>query len=276
MNDSRTWGVITLAILLISGYLLFSTSQSKDHEKHLRIQKEQELSAKMTELGQVETDLAKLKKDKTEAEDKYKASLAALQATADEFKKNAEGLLIKMAALTKEKETLAKEKETMIKNIDDNMTLIAKLNKKVQKLEKEKSEMLVTLEQAKSEKASVPAVDENPENQGETQAKPLRGDIVDLGNIIVHKSSHQPATVEHVNVLYGFVIISAGESDEIHKNSIINISRNNRFIAKAVVEEARENISSAVTLPEWTREEIKIGDLVSISDPKAAKSGAKF
>ena len=88
MNDSKTWGAIMLIVVVVSGFLLFSTFKSKENERHLRLQKEQELSAKMTELAQVQTDLEQLKKEKADSEAKFQADLASMQSTLDEYKKS--------------------------------------------------------------------------------------------------------------------------------------------------------------------------------------------
>jgi peptidoglycan hydrolase CwlO-like protein len=271
MNDSRTWGIITLIIVLISGFLLFSTFKSKEGETRLRILKEQELSAKLTELAQTQEDLEQLKKQKTDAEKKFQDQLAAMDASIDTYKKSAQSMADRIDALTKEKEAL-------VKNTDINTVLVGKLNKKIERLEAEKADLEATVKKLRSEGAeSKAALESVPEEEkGDVQAKPAVNDVDDLGKIVIHRSSNQAAIVEHVNTLYGFVVLSAGQADGLHKNSIVNISRNNRFIAKAIVQEARENVSSAVTLPEWTREEIKIGDLISVNNISPAKSSTKL
>ena len=113
----------------------------------------------------------------------------------------------------------------------------------------------------------------DPEELAASEAVPEQGaklageEVVDLGRIILHRSDNQPAAVEHVNTLYGFIVLSAGTRDGLHKDSIVNITRNNRLVAKAVIKKIREEAASAVTLPEWTREEIRVGDLVSVNTP---------
>lgn len=98
-------------------------------------------------------------------------------------------------------------------------------------------------------------------------AKLANEEVVDLGRIIVHSATNEAARVEHVNTLYGFIVMSAGTKDGLRKDSVVNITRNNRLIAKAVIKKVRESVSSAVTLPEWTREEIRVGDMISVNAP---------
>ena len=265
MNDNKTWGAITLIIVVVSGFLLFTTFKSKETEKRLRIQKEQELSQTQINLAQVQADLVQIKKERGEAEEKFQANLSSLQTSVEEYKKSAEMTGAKIAAMTKEKEFL-------VKNMNNNTLLISRLNKKIEKLEDEKINLLEKIKRFELEKPEPLSADETPGGKGDVQAKLVPSDIVDLGKIIIHKSSNQAAIVEHVNTLYGFVVISAGEADGLRKDAAVNITRNDRFIAKAIVKKVRQNVSSAVTLPEWTREEIKIGDLVSISDTSAAKN----
>ena len=262
MNSTKIWILVTGIILMASGFMLYSTIKSKEAEKASLTSKIQELNAKLAELSQVRTDLEQLKKEKAELEAKSQSDVAALEAQIAEYKKTEMSLRSKVEALTKEKESLSKY-------MDNNSVLVTKLQKKIEVLEQDKKTALEKTKQVETPAHFVDPMEDTTgaETKPETGARLAGDETVDLGRIIIRQSTNQPAQVEHVNVLYGFIVLSAGTEDGLHKDSIINITRNNRLVAKAVVKKVRDNSASAATLPEWTREEIKVGDLISINSP---------
>ena len=237
-------------------FFAVNSTQSVQKEKNLRVQTEQALNAKMEEMMHVEAELKQLKKQRSEAEEKYQAAIAAHGAEIEEYKKNSKELTDKIDALTKEKTDLEA-------SLDEKKTQVEQLGRKVSKLEAEKA-LLVT-ESSKAAAASPTAAPVSAGVVADTQERPEQPAVVDLGKIILHPSSNLPARVEHVDGLWGFVVVSAGSHDGLKKDMVLNVSRNNRFIAKVVVKKLRENIASAVMLPEWAREDIKTGDLISVS-----------
>ena len=275
MNNAKIWVLITGIVVIVSGFLLYSMIRSRETEKSQFIVKIQELTGRVAELDRTRSELDQVKKEKAQAEAKYQDEISSLESQVADMKKS--------QSLWKSKiETMTREKESLTKYMENNNSIIAKLNKKIEALEKERDN---ALEQAKkiSEESYVNFVDPMKEttssDASDEKMAPAAGaklaeeEIVDLGRIILHPSTNQAARVEHVNPLYGFIVISAGTNDGLRKDSVINISRNNRLIAKAVIKKAREDVSSAVTLPEWTREEIKVGDLVSVNWPSPADAG---
>jgi len=270
------WILITGIVVIISGFLLYFMIHDRETEKATFMVKIQELNTRLLEIDKLKTELEQVRKEKAEQEAKYQADIAALDTQVADSKKGESLLRAKI-------ETLNKEKEALTKYVENNTVIVAKLNKKIESLEKERDQALADV---KSEPAATPAqyvdpMNESPDSTLSTDAaasKQVMGaklaeeEIVDLGRIIVHPSTHEAARVENVSSLYGFIVLSAGTNDGLRKDSVINITRNNRLIAKAVVKKAREDVSSAVTLPEWTREEIRVGDLISINSPSALPS----
>ncbi len=260
MNSAKIWILITGIVIMVSGFVLYSATKSKEAEKAALTLKIQDLNGKLAELSQVQVQLSQLKKEKAELEAKSQSDVAALEAQISEYKKTEMSLRSKIDSLQKEKETLSKYME-------NNNAIVNKLQKKIESLEQDKKE---AQEKAKQAEATPRFVDPMEQNQ-ESDMKPSAGaklageEVVDLGRIIIQQSTNQPAQVEQVNTLYQFVVLSAGTDDGLRKDSIVNITRNNRLIAKAVVKKVRNNTASAATLPEWTREEIKIGDLISVN-----------
>ena len=266
MNNAKIWILVTGIVLMVSGFMLYTTIKSKEADRASFMVKVQELQAKIAELSKLQTDLDAVKKEKADAEAKAQTDIAALESQVSDAKKSETALRGKLDALTKEKESLTKY-------MDNNNVIVGKLQKKIEALEQEKKQLV---DDAKKQDAPlshfVDPMSESPE-EPVSEVKPEQGsklageEVVDLGRIILRKSTSQPATVEHVNSLYGFIVLSAGTNDGLRKDSVVNITRNNRLIAKAVIKKVREEAASAVTLPEWTREEIRVGDLVSVNTP---------
>ncbi len=261
MPDRKTWLAILGIVVLISGLLIFLVFRGQQTERNLRIQKEQALIAKTAELTQVQAQLADLKKQKEDLENKLEDALALQEFAQEEHDRLTANLNQKIASL-------AKEKESLTQYVGENTQNVKKLSEKIDRLERDKKQLMQTIQEMKDQKAAAAArrnfdVEEEPEDT-DVQQKTSQPDVVDLGQIIVRKSTQQAAQVENVNALWGFIVISAGSDDGLKTDSLVNISRNDRFIAKAIVKKVRPNISTAVTLPEWTREEIKPGDLVSL------------
>ncbi len=262
MNSTKIWILVTSLIIMVFGFVLYSTIKSKEAEKASLMVKIQELNGKLTELFQVQTELAQLKKEKAELEAKSQADVAALEAQSNEYKKTELSLHSKI-------DTLMKEKESLSKYIDNNSVIVAKLQKKIESLELDKKEALEKTKSFYALPRFVDPMQEVPETEAKLDAgaKLAGEEAVDLGRIIIRQATNRPAQVEHVNMLYGFIVLSAGTDDGLRKDAIVNIMRNNRLIAKAVVKKIRDNTASAATLPEWTREEIKVGDIISVNSP---------
>ncbi len=272
MNNAKIWMLVTGIVVIASGFLLYSLIRSKETERAVFLVKVQELTIRLAEIDKLKIELEKIKKDKVDAETKSRDEITFLESQIVELKKAETGFKSRIDSLNKVKESLTKYME-------NSNAVVTKLNKKIDSLQKERDELLAKANTASKEPAAPAFVDpmsqipSQPDIETEKSfdenpaagAKLLNDEIVDLGQIIIHPSTNEAARVEHVNSLYGFIVMSAGSEDGLKKDSVVNITRNNRLIAKAVIKKIRENVSSAVTLPEWTREEIKVGDLISVT-----------
>lgn len=274
MNNAKIWILITGIVAIVSGFLLYSMMRSKEVEKATFMVKIQDLTGRLTQMEALKQELEQVKTEKAALEAKSQEDIAALETRIAESKKLEVSNKSKIDALTKEKDSLTKYME-------NNNAIVAKLNKKIETLQKERDAMVASSNRESdedlmprfvdpmNETAPVPIEGEKPRLGG----KLVNEEIVDLGRIIVHASTNEAARVEHVNPLYGFIVMSAGTNDGLQKDAVVNITRNNRLVAKAVIKKSRESVSSAVTLPEWTREEIRVGDLISVNSPVSLQQG---
>lgn len=267
MNNAKIWILVTGIVVILSGFLLYSMVRSRETERAQFMVKIQELSGRLAEMDRLKTAFEELQGQKTELEAKSRSEIAGLETRLTEARRNESQLKSKLDALLK-------EKEGMTQYMENNNAIIAKLNKKIESLQKERDSAVKEASDAPGEAFNyVDPINESPSmslpvfGSQPMGAKLAQEEIVDLGRIIVHPSTHEAARVEHVNPLYGFIVLSAGSSDGLGKDSVVNVTRNNRLIAKAVIKKVREDTASAVILPEWTREEIRVGDLISTNAP---------
>ena len=267
MNNSKIWILITGVILMVSGFFIYSTLKSKAEDRVTFLSKIQDLNVKITDLNKAAADLQQTLREKNEQQSRMQSDLAGMENQLGDSRKNETTLRSRIDAL-------AREKESLTKYMENNNAIVAKLQKKIQSLQEERRQLEESKNSTPSVSVAAPQVVDSMSDEaakdndadGPRGSKVAQEDVVDLGRIIIHKPTNQPAAVEYINSLYGFVVLSAGTGDGLRRNSIVNITRNNRFIAKAVVKKTRRDVATAVTLPEWTREEIKVGDLVSVNN----------
>ncbi len=259
-NRLQTILLFSLVLALGLAAFYFYNSQSSEHRR--RVQKEAELNQKLSEkeaelvrkLSEKDAMIAKLTQQKTDLETQWNAKLADMETALKNQEQNNQ-------ALSDDADRAKKQKEALEAMNADLQKDIAQLNKKIRAFQADKLDLLNSIKQLQSDA-------EKPESAKESPAKSSSSfnpaiDSVNLGNIVVKASTGVPTRVEQVDKVYGFIVVTAGTQEGLKKNSVINIVRNDEFIAKALVQEARNNVSAAVVLPEWAKKEIKVGDLVS-------------
>ncbi len=260
---NRRWGIFFfVAVVLIfslSFYLMYS---GKETEKRLRVQKENELSNKALELTETQAQIAKLTKEKTDLVEQLNEKIATLETSLKYSEETITSQTKKMDALV---ETLGEENRSLEKEIQDKERKIRELTKKLELLEADKATLYAKIKSQEAlKKEAVVSGETESESSSDSDRQWLSDiDTVNLGKIVVRKISGKAAVVEHVNTPYGFVVINAGTKDGLSKNSVFNILRDRKLMGKAVVQKARDHVSAAVILPEWTKGEIKEGDVIS-------------
>ncbi len=259
--SKRTWAVFLAATtFLITGFTIFLLYNSREAEKKIRVQKEVELSKKMVELTEKQGQISTLLKQKLDLEEQFHVKIASLETTIKDYEENSKAAAARMEAVLEENETLKRDLSARDKKMSD-------LTRRMRTLESDKTDLLESLSKKATAKATenassaVPAGDERPAVTGDFGAPEVNP--VKLGKIVVQKSSGRAARVEHIDKLYGFIVINAGAKDGLRANSVVNIVRGNKLIGKAVVQKVRPDISAATVMSEWTRDEIKVGDMVS-------------
>lgn len=249
--NKKTWVIFltsgTLIIAALAGYLLFS---SRETERKLRLAAETELSRKVAEVAEKQSQIRTLIQQKSDLEEQFNTKVAILESTVRDYDENSKALSARMESVIRESDAMKRDFQDKDKKIDE-------LSRKVHSLEADKASLLETLNKS----AAAATVKTDAPADGDTQSGEP-GDPVKLGKIIVQKTSGHAARVDYIDKLNGFIVITAGSKDGIKKESVVNIVRGNKLIGKAVVQKVRAETSAAVIISEWTKEDIKIGDQV--------------
>lgn len=260
MGNKKFWAVfLPGAVALIAVLALVSLNTSRDKEKRLRIQKELELSNRMVELAEKEAALSELQQQKLELEQRLADKVSEMEAAV----RNQQSI---NETQKRQIDTAASENGSLKKELDDKNRKINELVRRVDALESDKADLIAALKKLETDRpGEAPADSTLPTPRASGSVLPPSGGpgAVQLGDIIVRKSSGAAAEVQHVNPVYGFVVINAGSSDGIKAHDVINILRDNKLIARAVIQKTRGDIAAALLLPEWTNGEVRAGDRVS-------------
>ncbi len=263
--NNRNIIILFVVIILVSAAGLFLLYSSKEVERGRRIQKELELGSKIAELTGLQEQLGKLTEQKKQSEGELNEKIETLNSLVREYEETIRAQENKLRALTTDSEAVKAEKTKQDKKIRE-------LTQKIQAYEKENSVLLDRVKQAETQKySSGDEDDETVTSMGDSgpavHVPPVltENEAVKLGDIVIQKASGNAATVQNVNKLYGFILVNAGQDEGLKKDDVLNIVRHKKLIGKAVVERTKDNMAAAVILPDWTKQEIKNGDLISRS-----------
>ncbi len=264
----RTWVMFfALCAGLIFFFTFVSFYTSSKREKQLRIQKENELSQKLLEMGELQKQITAL----TQEKEAISSDLSLKNQELEGVQKRLKELESQWSNQARDFDSAKALNATLMAELDSAKATADSLNKKIRALEKEKEELKGTIqhyEEERNAQAATVQVEESSSSVSEesfaNEAEIIQNlDTVKLGQIVVQKDTGKAVRIQHINKLYGFIIVNAGKDDGLIKNSVVNIVRDNEIIGKAIIEKLKNNTAAAVTLPEWTKKDIKIGDMIS-------------
>ncbi len=278
---NRKWGIFffvsLILIFLLSTYWIYSW---KETERKLRMQKELELSDRVSELAQTQdkisdlsNKLSDLSKKKDEIETRLISKIAAFEASSRDYDMTIKGQTEKLNAMNQENDSLKneiQEKDKMFADLSKKVYRLnaqkAVLSDKIQDLEKNLEMLKEEARKAQeAQKAAVTSKVENPESLNGADLTWIPDvNTVDLGKIVIQELSGHAAQVQHVDGEFGFIVINAGTDEGLKYNSAVNILRDNKLIGKAVVQKARSNVCTAIIIPQFTKEKVMEGDVISV------------
>jgi len=87
---------------------------------------------------------------------------------------------------------------------------------------------------------------------------------IELRKIVVKMANPITGKVIDVNREYNFAVINLGIEDDISSGDILGLYRKDRLIAKAMVENVYEDMSSVMVFDEWRNVVINQGDAVKL------------
>ncbi|MFA5369179.1 MAG: hypothetical protein WC300_00435, partial [Candidatus Omnitrophota bacterium] len=87
---------------------------------------------------------------------------------------------------------------------------------------------------------------------------------VQLAKIIVKVAKPLSGEIVEVSKKYNFCVIDLGNEQGIDSGDTLEIYRDDRFIAKALVENVYDDMSSIIVLDQWRDADIYAGDIVKL------------
>ena len=255
-----------IAVLLISLFFF----QSSFSERRLRIQKEKALTESLAKLNESEAQITELKRQREELEATFKEKISGLETSV----KSLEDRNASLEAALKEQETsvrtltdktseLEKQKQALMEDNLDKSQNVTDLEKKITDLESGREELLAKIKELEGKKAAAPPKAAKSVNQELRYEPPAALNPSKVGKILIQKSTGRSAQIQHVNEVYDFIVINAGAKDGLKNGSVINVIREDRIIAKAVVEKLKPDLSAALLVPESKLEAVQVGDFVT-------------
>lgn len=169
--------------------------------------------------------------------DNLNNSITQLMGERDELVKNltkAEGELSELMNI----------KETLTKTLEEKETFIQSLR------EGQKTQQTVDLEKVVIKK----------EGFQEPQRQELQNEESKDGEGV--PASKLSGQILKVNKEFDFIIIDAGQKDGVAVGRTVEIYRDNETLGRAQIEKVYESLSAAAILPDYTKNDIKEGDLV--------------
>ena len=270
--DKRQQIIFSAAVLIVGALAAFLFFSGQNEHK-LRMQKERELSAKLAELSQKDAEILKLTEQKKDLEEQFKVKVFEMETKIKNDETNLKKYEETANSLHAEIDRMSREKEALQNAGVSHEKEIRELKKKSESLESDRKDLLSVVSRLKKDLAEARSSLEKAQSREEkappTVSTPRLFEMdpatnsVNLGKIVLRKSSETAARVESVDKLYQFIIISAGTRDGLRKHMVLNVLREGRYIAKVIVHKATENAAAAMIIPEWDKEDIQINDTIS-------------
>jgi predicted nuclease with TOPRIM domain len=216
--------------------------------------------------------------------------IRSLKHQADIILKQREEIMQGIEALDKEKEQLIIRLEDYGKKVQNYELDISKLksekeniNQQLSAAENTASTLKVTLEPIRAQEAAlkgdlVKAQSKHEELVSELEyARKEKSELeeklksymqkargVELRKIVVRVTRPAEGSIVEVSRKYNFAVIDLGVRDDIKSGDALEIYRNNRMIARALIENVYDDMSSIVVFDEWRDAELVIGDTVKL------------
>ena len=268
--------LIGLVGALIFGALILSLFGAKEAERKRRIDQELKLVEMTSQLEKAKSELSTLMDERKTSEGELNSKIESLNQQIEDYERTIKSQETQIASLIADNEALLKEKEDAQKRSEEMAASLREmeqdkiaLTRKVKRLESEPSQPAMLSMPPDSGMASerpalnVPSMPAYTPSVPQASA-PQAMNPVRLGDLVIQRSSGAAATVQNVNKTYGFFIVNAGGKDGLQKGMPIHVLRNDRLVARAVIEKTKDDMSAAV-LSADSKEDIRVGDVITIA-----------
>jgi len=245
--------------ILIAGLLIILLAVGASAYFYLQVQEETaKIEALEQEIEGLSVEKAAVAKKIQDVKEEKKALKSQLQVYSDKLKK----IEADSAVIRQEKQRLAKEfssKENQITQLNAKLDSVAsqevQLKSELANVRSEFENMNDKIESAKREKLLL-------EEELKKRLSGPKG--VELQRIVVKVTPDLEGEILETNREYNFCIIDLGLRDGAHSGDTVAIYRDGDFIAKAVVENVYDDMSSIIIFEKWISIRFLVGDSVKL------------
>ena len=240
---------ILIIILAAGSAYFFYTQSNAESEKISSLKKEiAVIVEERIELISKAEEVKKMKKELTNNLQDYSVEIQNNEAEITDIKKVREDMLVQ---LKEKKEALSKVAQAA----DDVRLTESALKNDLSKVKASHEEVLRNQESMQKEKSLL-------EDKIKAYLQASRG--VELRKIVVKMASPVNGKIIDVNSEYNFAVIDLGSADAIKNGDVLGIYRDEALVAKAVIENVYEDMSSIIVFDEWRNIEIFYGDNIKL------------
>jgi len=241
-------GILVLAAV-IAVSILFYKQRNEERLKFLSLDEEIDVVSDQKE------DILKKIKDVNDEIQRLQAEL--------------EGYHEKTKALQGDIEEAGRTKSDILAKLAEKEKTASDLNSRLISLMQQESELEKELEMTRSDYQHASRDIESTQREKDTLEEKIKSRIstpegVELKKIVVKVNPPIEGKVIEANKEYNFSVIDLGLKDNIKSGDTAAIYRDNQFIARAVVENIYEDMSTIIVLDEWANVPILVSDTVKI------------
>lgn len=164
---------------------------------------------------------------------------------------------------------IKKVKEDILAQLQEKRKVLSQLQKTLEDVEFEESVLKGNLSNAKeSHEDALQSLGDMREKKSmleeriKSYLEASKG--VELRRIVVKVANPIDGNIIDINKEYNFAVINLGSMDNIRSGDVLGVYRNFTLVAKAIVENIYEDMSSVIIFDEWRNVEIFYGDTVKL------------
>ena len=272
-----------IVVIMLVIFAVFSLSTAVA----LYVMKEKETSARLD----LESKMERLKIEKTEVEKELQDTVLVKRQLENDLQVNKENYRLMLAQYQDQQaqnEKLTAEFNEKLKVIESLQSGLEKAERDNQRFNEKLAKMNQEYDDIKQQLGQIRMAKEALENRILQLNRKRMESSVELEKIVVGEgkpaaaavstvaaeqkpeivplgpAAHLEGQILVVNREFAFVVVNIGEKDGIKDAQVLDVFRGQKFLGKVQVERVYDTMSSAVILPEATKQELKEGDIVKL------------